>query len=241
MFGDWIDHIDSIMKRDPAARSRWEVAICYPSLHATATHRFSHWLWKRRARLLARWISQISRWLTGIEIHPAARIGKRLYIDHGMGVVIGEFTEIGDDVTLYQGVTLGGVSPSENSDRQRNVKRHPTLHDGVIVGSGAQILGPIIVGRCARVGANAVVTRDVDPAVTVVGIPAKPLNEKPQVRDVNDFKPYGLPSSDALHNLIDQEWKGMRQQVQQLESRLSVLEDRLKTVLGKQDSKVDDK
>ena len=241
MFGDWIDHIDSIMKRDPAARSRREVAICYPSLHATATHRFSHWLWKRRARLLARWISQISRWLTGIEIHPAARIGKRLYIDHGMGVVIGEFTEIGDDVTLYQGVTLGGVSPSENSDRQRNVKRHPTLHDGVIVGSGAQILGPIIVGRCARVGANAVVTRDVDPAVTVVGIPAKPLNEKPQVRDVNDFKPYGLPSSDALHNLIDQEWKGMRRQVQEVESRLSGLADRLKTVLGKQDSKVDDK
>ncbi|MBF9336508.1 serine O-acetyltransferase EpsC [Microbacterium lacticum] len=152
--------------RDPAARSGLEIALLYPGLHAVWSHRAMHWLWNRRARFLARAGSQLTRWLTGIEIHPGATIGRRFFIDHGMGVVIGETAEVGDDVMLYHGVTLGG--------RTRDAgKRHPTLEDGVVVGSGAKILGPITIGAGSAVGANAVVTRDAPPDSVLVGVPAK--------------------------------------------------------------------
>jgi serine O-acetyltransferase len=158
------EDIASAFDRDPAARSTLEVITSYPGLHAIWMYRIAHWLWERRLRLLARLLSHIARWLTGIEIHPGARIGRRFFIDHGMGVVIGETTEIGDDVTLYHGVTLGGTTWEKK-------KRHPTLENGVIVGAGAKVLGAITIGEQARIGANSVVLRDVPPHSTVVGIP----------------------------------------------------------------------
>jgi len=161
----WED-VDCVFERDPAARNRWEVLLTYPGVHALFLHRIAHWLWQRRCFLLARLISSISRSLTLIEIHPAARIGRRFFIDHGCGVVIGETAEIGDDVTIYHGVTLGGTSWTKG-------KRHPTLEDGVIVGTGAKILGPVRIGARARIGANAVVIHDVPPGMTVVGIPGR--------------------------------------------------------------------
>ena len=173
MFKSIRDEIDAMMARDPAARSRIEVVVCYPGFQALLFHRLAHGLWRGGWRLLARSVSQLGRWLTGIEIHPAVAIGRRFFIDHGMGVVIGETSEIGDGVTLYHGVTLGGVAPSVDSHNQRNTKRHPTLEDGVIVGSGAQVLGPITVGRNARIGANAVVTKDVPTHALVMGTPAR--------------------------------------------------------------------
>jgi len=180
------------MSRDPAARSRVEIAICYPGLHALVIFRIASAMWKRRLFLAARIVSQFGRLVTGIEIHPGATIGRRLVIDHGQGVVIGETAEIGDDVTLYQGVTLGGIAPSVNSRAQVNVKRHPTLRNGVIIGSGAQILGPIVIGEGARVGANSVVTRDVEPGMTAVGIPAHTLRSRD--REVPErFAAYGTP------------------------------------------------
>ncbi|MEE9195353.1 MAG: serine O-acetyltransferase EpsC, partial [Alphaproteobacteria bacterium] len=167
------EEIDGMMARDPAARSRLEVVLCYPGFHALVMHRVANRLWRRGWRLGARALSQLARAITGIEIHPAARIGRGFFIDHGMGVVVGETSIIGDQVTLYHGVTLGGIAPSVDSDSQVGEKRHPTIEDGVIVGSGAQVLGPITVGKCARVGANAVVVKDVPPGATVVGIPAR--------------------------------------------------------------------
>jgi serine O-acetyltransferase len=160
--------LSAIRRRDPAARAAWQVALTYPGFHALVLHRAAHRLWRWGLRFPAAGVATFSRWLTGIEIHPAARIGRRFFIDHGMGVVIGETVEIGDDVTLYQGVTLGGLSLQPG-------KRHPTLGNGVIVGAGAKVLGAILIGDRARVGANAVVVEDVPPGVTVVGIPAKPL------------------------------------------------------------------
>jgi len=186
------EDIDAFLARDPAARSRLEIALCYPGFHALLFFRASRALWRRRMFLAARFISQFGRLLTGIEIHPGASIGRRLVIDHGSGVVIGETAEIGDDVTLYQGVTLGGIAPSVDSQSQINVKRHPTLKAGVIVGSGAQILGAITVGARARVGANSVVTRDVPPGSTVVGIPAHALASRDQAA-CERFSPYGTP------------------------------------------------
>ena len=161
------EEVDATMARDPAARSRLMVILTYPSFYAVIFHRLAHRVYKAGFYTPARMISQLSRFLTGIEINPGARIGRRLFIDHGMGVVIGETAIVGDDVTLYHDVTLGGISPSINSVSQVNVKRHPTLEDGVIVGAGAQILGDIVVGRNARVGANAVVVRDVPSGVAV--------------------------------------------------------------------------
>jgi serine O-acetyltransferase len=160
------EDIRSVFARDPAARSTLEVLTCYPGLHAVWGHRVSHWLWTRGFHWLARLNSHVARWITGIEIHPGAKIGHRLFIDHGMGVVIGETAEIGDDVTLYHGVTLGGVSWNRG-------KRHPTLGNGVVVGAGAKILGPFTVGENARVGSNSVVVKEVPPGATVVGIPAR--------------------------------------------------------------------
>ncbi|RKR06900.1 serine O-acetyltransferase [Kushneria sinocarnis] len=170
MFARLREDIDSVFSRDPAARNFFEVLTNYPGLHALLAHRLAHWLWQRGARWLARTLSTLMRWLTGIEIHPGAVIGRRFFIDHGMGVVIGETAEIGDDVTLYHGVTLGGTSWSAG-------KRHPTLEKGVIVGAGAKILGPFTVGADARVGANAVVTREVPAGATVVGIPGKVVRQ----------------------------------------------------------------
>jgi serine O-acetyltransferase len=169
MFTTIREDVNCILERDPAAHSRLEVFTSYAGLHAVWLHRIAHRLWRARLRLLARWLSQINRFLTGIEIHPGAQIGPRLFIDHGMGVVIGETAEIGADVTLYHGVTLGGVSLEPG-------KRHPTLEDGVVVGAGAKVLGAITIGRNTRIGANAVVVKDVEPDMVVVGIPGKPIH-----------------------------------------------------------------
>ncbi len=168
MFGSIKDQIKSMKERDPAARSALEIILCYPGLHALFFHRISHFLWNIKLFLIARFISHLSRFLTGIEIHPAAEIGKRFFIDHGMGVVIGETAKVGDDVFIYHGVTLGSTSTKKE-------KRHPTISDGVIIGAGAKLLGPILVGKNAKIGSNAVVISDVPPEVTMVGIPAKQL------------------------------------------------------------------
>ena len=190
MISEIKQYLNSVKKRDPAAKSVLGILLAYPGVKALFFHRIANFFWKAKFHLFARVISQFSRFLTGIEIHPAAKIGKNLFIDHGMGVVIGETTEIGNNVTLYHGVTLGGISPAENSSSQINQKRHPTLHDNVIVGSGGQILGPITIGKGARVGANAVVTKDVPENATMVGIPAKNIS-KDSVSD-NKFRPYGV-------------------------------------------------
>jgi serine O-acetyltransferase len=171
MFNTIREDIRCVLERDPAARNRLEVLTSYPGLHAVWLHRFAHALWKRRMRLLARWVSQFARALTGVEIHPGATIGPRLFIDHGMGVVIGETAEIGADVTMYHGVTLGGVSLEHG-------KRHPTIEDRVVIGAGAKVLGAITIGRNSRIGANAVVVKDVEPDSVVVGIPGKQVKRK---------------------------------------------------------------
>ena len=185
------EFIKSIIKRDPAAKSKLSILLTYPGVKAVFFHRLANKLWKIKMFLLARIISQLSRFLTGIEIHPAANIGKNLFIDHGMGVVIGETSEIGNNVTLYHAVTLGGVSPSIDSDSQRKIKRHPTIEDNAVVGSGAQILGPIIIGQNAKIGANAVVTKNVPKNAIMVGIPAKNINQDDKDED-RKFRPYGV-------------------------------------------------
>ena len=186
------EYLESILKRDPAAKSKLIVILTYPGVKAIFFHKIANFFSIAKFDLIARIISQLSRFLTGIEIHPKAKIGKNLFIDHGMGVVIGETSEIGDNVTIYHMVTLGGISPSINSDDQRDVKRHPTLMDNVVVGSGAQILGPIVVGKNAKIGANAVVTKDVPENAVMVGIPAKNVDEN--TTDDKTFKPYGITS-----------------------------------------------
>ncbi len=177
------DEIDAILTRDPAARSRLEVVLCYPGLHAVALHWLANAAWRNNWKLLGRLISHLARGLTGIEIHPAAKIGRRLFVDHGMGVVIGETSEIGDDVTLYQGVVLGGISLDEG-------KRHPTLGNNVICGAGAKILGPITVADGARIGSNAVVLKDVPAGATMVGVPARQVVRAAK-QDRSDFCAYG--------------------------------------------------
>jgi len=191
------EDIRSVFDRDPAARSTLEILLCYAGLHAIWGHRFAHWLWTHKLKLLARALSQINRFFTGIEIHPGAVIGRRFFIDHGMGVVIGDTAEVGNDVTLYHGVTLGGVSTQKG-------KRHPTIGDGVVIGAGAKILGAITIGSCSRVGANAVVVDDIPPDSVVVGIPGHPVHkDKPGVTqpDLNHNK---LPDviEETLEELI---------------------------------------
>ena len=189
------EFLESIIKRDPAAKSKLSIILTYPGAKAVFFHKIANFFAIAKFHLVARIISQFSRFLTGIEIHPRAKIGKNLFIDHGMGVVIGETSEIGDNVTIYHMATLGGISPSVNSNEQRNIKRHPTLKDNVVVGSGAQILGPVTVGKNAKIGANAVVTKDVPENAVMVGIPAKNVGET-SGSDEN-FKPYGItPESD---------------------------------------------
>ena len=187
------DYLDSIIQRDPAARSKLSIVLTYPGVKSVFFHRIANNLWNLNLYTLARIVSQFSRFLTGIEIHPAAKIGKYLFIDHGMGTVIGETSVIGDNVTLYHGVTLGGISPAENSNDQRNTKRHPTIEDNVIIGCGASILGPINIGSCARVGANTVVLKDVPSYATMVGNPVKNIN----INKDTSFNPYGVRDIDV--------------------------------------------
>ena len=189
------EYIESIKKRDPAAKSKISILLTYPGVKALFFHKIANFFSKAKFDLIARLISQLSRFFTGIEIHPKAEIGKNFFIDHGMGVVIGETSEIGDNVTIYHATTLGGISPSIKSDEQRDVKRHPTLKNNVVVGSGAQVLGPIIVGENAKIGANAVVTKDVPANAVMVGIPAKNVNEDGSKSDTS-FKPYGVKVDD---------------------------------------------
>ena len=187
------DFLESIMHRDPAAKSKISIILTYPGVKAVFFHRIANFFSVAKLDLIARIISQFSRFMTGIEIHPGAKIGKNLFIDHGMGVVIGETSDIGDNVTIYHMATLGGIAPSINSDNQRDVKRHPTLKDNVVVGSGAQILGPVVVGKNAKVGANAVVTKDVEENAVMVGIPAKNVG---QTNNEEKFTPYGIDSTE---------------------------------------------
>ena len=183
--------LESIINRDPAAKSKLSLILSYPGVKAVFFHRIANFFSVAKFDLIARIISQFSRFLTGIEIHPRAKIGKNLFIDHGMGVVIGETSQIGDNVTIYHMVTLGGISPSINSNDQRGSKRHPTLMDNVVVGSGAQVLGPVVVGKNAKIGANAVVTKDVPENAVMVGIPAKNVGTATE-----EFKPYGIANGD---------------------------------------------
>ena len=200
MFSRIKEEIAVVFERDPAARNTWEVITCYPGFHALLVHRVAHWLWGARLKWLARLTSHVGRFLTGIEIHPGARIGRRFFIDHGMGVVIGETAEIGDDCTLYHGVTLGGTSWNKG-------KRHPTLGNGVVIGAGAKILGPISIGDGARVGSNAVVVKSVPPGATAIGIPAH-IVEKEAGRKAG-FSAYAVgadmndPLVKAIHDLIN--------------------------------------
>jgi serine O-acetyltransferase len=185
--------LQSIIDRDPAAKSKLSLILTYPGVKAVFFHRIANFFSVAKFDLIARIISQFSRFFTGIEIHPGAKIGKNLFIDHGMGVVIGETSDIGDNVTIYHMATLGGIAPSINSNDQRNIKRHPTIEDEVVIGSGAQVLGPVTVGRCAKIGANAVITKDVPEKAVMVGIPAKNVG----LAD-SEFKPYGItPDSDT--------------------------------------------
>ena len=185
------DYLQSIISRDPAAKSKLSIILTYPGVKAVFFHRIANFFSIAKFDLIARMISQFSRFLTGIEIHPKVKIGKNLFIDHGMGVVIGETSEIGDNVTIYHMATLGGISPSINSEEQINVKRHPTLQDNVVVGSGAQVLGPVVIGKNAKIGANAVVTKDVPENAVMVGIPAKNVGTATE-----EFKPYGIANGD---------------------------------------------
>ena len=187
--------LQSIIDRDPAAKSKLSLILTYPGVKAVFFHRLAHFFSVAKFYLIARIISQFSRFLTGIEIHPAAKIGKNLFIDHGMGVVIGETSEIGDNVTIYHMVTLGGISPSINSNNQRNIKRHPTLMDNVVVGSGAQILGPVVVGKNSKIGANAVVTKNVEENAVMIGIPAKNVGTATE-----EFKPYAVENDNSEKN-----------------------------------------
>ncbi len=224
------EDIASVFDRDPAARNTWEVLTCYPGLHAILLHRVSHALWMAGFKWCGRALSNLTRWLTGIEIHPGATIGRRVFIDHGMGVVIGETAEVGDDCTLYHGVTLGGTTWNKG-------KRHPTLGRGVVIGAGAKVLGPINVGAGAKIGSNAVVVKDVPPMATAVGIPAKIIQESAaQAREERaaklGFSAYAVSSSDAdpvaqaIHGLTDHT-AGIDEKIQALTDRLAELQARL--------------
>ncbi len=226
------EEIDATLARDPAARSRLEVVLCYPGFHALLFHRLAHWLWQHRWFLAGRFVSHLGRVLTGIEIHPGALVGKRVFIDHGMGVVIGETAEVGDDVTLYQGVTLGGTSLA------RGQKRHPTIGNGVIVSSGAQVLGPFRVGDGARIGAQAVVLSEVPAGATMVGIPARPVGARsPQPRAELEFQPYAIcgdvpdPVARALAGLLD-EVTNLQARIAELEQERALPKSALEPVSG---------
>ena len=217
-FGRLIGDIDSYMVRDPAARSRIEVILCYPGYHSILFYRFANLAWRRNFYLMGRLISNLGRFVTGVEIHPGAEIGQRFFIDHGMGVVVGETSKVGDDVTLYQGVTLGGTSLEKG-------KRHPTIGDGVIIGSGAQVLGPLNVGNGARIGANAVVLQDVPQGATMVGIPAKIVMGRDKSLE-DEFCAYGTPI-EGLPDPVARSFESLRNQLNVLGERVVELETEL--------------
>lgn len=216
---DWSETIQAIRGNDPAAGSRLEVVLCYAGFHAVVWHTLAHRLWRWNLRLPARVVAHLARWLTGIEIHPAARLGRRLVIDHGMGVVIGETAEIGDDVYIYHQVTLGGTSMDKG-------KRHPTVGNGVIIGAGAKVLGPILVGDGARIGANAVVLSPVPPGETVVGIPARPVERRkaPLAPASPAFTPYGTPCDEQLDPVV-KALETMRAELAEVEAHIAALEE----------------
>ena len=207
------DDIQAVFERDPAARSRLEILTCYSGLHALWFYRLTHWLWSHRRLFLARWLSQVARLLSGIEIHPGAQIGKRLFIDHGMGVVIGETSVVGDDVTIYQGVTLGGTGKEKG-------KRHPTIGNNVVIGAGARILGNITIGENSRIGAGSVVLRDVPPNSTVVGVPGHVVLRAGRRVVITDPKQISDPLSDALAEMAAQV-RVLRERVRRVESAAS--------------------
>ena len=216
---NFFKEIDSIIARDPAAGSRWGVIFLYPSFHAMIFYKIGNAFWRYNLKFLARLIMHFARIFTGIEIHPGAKIGSNFFMDHGLGIVIGETTEIGENVTIYQGVTLGGIMPSIESDSQRNQKRHPTIGNNVIIGSGAQILGSITVGDYARIGANSVVSKDVPSNVTVAGVPAR---EFARSAEKQNFKPYGVSVSNT-----DQKEKKLNlllKKVENLEKKIKIIE-----------------
>jgi len=217
-FGRLTGDIDSYMVRDPAARSRIEVILCYPGYHSILFYRFANLAWRRNFYLMGRLISNLGRFVTGVEIHPGAEIGQRFFIDHGMGVVVGETSKVGDDVTLYQGVTLGGTSLEKG-------KRHPTIGDGVIIGSGAQVLGPLNVGNGARIGANAVVLQDVPQGATMVGIPAKIVMGRDRSLE-DEFCAYGTPI-EGLPDPVARSFESLRNQLNVLGERVVELETEL--------------
>jgi serine O-acetyltransferase len=226
MFKQLREDVASVFERDPAARSTWEVLTCYPGLHAIWMHRIGHWFWMHGMRWLGRLTSHVNRWLTGIEIHPAVTIGRRVFIDHGMGVVIGETAEIGDDCTIYQGVTLGGTS------LYRGTKRHPTLGKGVLVSAGAKVLGGFTVGDGASIGSNAVVLKEVPPGATVVGVPGRIVEERAKEPAKSQFAAYGVmpnqedPYLKTLQALVEH--------AQELEQTVSVLGEKLRRLEQKQ-------
>ena len=214
MFKSLREDVEAVFQRDPAARSRLEVVLCYPGIHALMFHRIGHALWLRDWKLAARFVSQVGRFMTGIEIHPGATIGRRFFVDHGMGVVIGETAEIGDDVTLYQGVTLGGVSLDPG-------KRHPTLGNGVVVGAGAAVLGPFTVGDGARIGSNAVVIKEVPPGVTMVGTAARAVGVKAVADEAFCFSPFGTTPGSASPDPLSRSLERLADRVRELEERLA--------------------
>lgn len=225
MFDKIINDVDSVFSRDPAARSRLEIVLCYPGVHALLMHRLAHWLWKKQLKLLGRLLSTFSRFVTGIEIHPGATIGERFFIDHGMGVVIGETATIGNDVTIYHDVTLGGTSLEKGI-------RHPQLGNNVIIGAGAQLLGPIHVGDNARIGSNAVVVKDVEANTTVVGIPARAVTEKPtDSTGEHGFDAYGAASKQEKDPLLTA-FEQLQQDVQGLQKRVVELEAENEALAG---------
>jgi serine O-acetyltransferase len=207
------EDVSHVMEHDPAAKSRLEIYLCYAGLHAVWFYRVNHWLWNHGLRLLARWSSEVARWLTGIEIHPGAKVGRRVFIDHGMGVVIGETSIVGDDVTMYQGVTLGGTGKEQG-------QRHPTIEDGVVVGSGAKILGNITVGKNCRIGAGSVVLRNVPADSTVVGVPGHIIFREGKRVVITDPKMINDPLSEALA-AVATEVNRLRERVQQLEGSVA--------------------
>jgi serine O-acetyltransferase len=213
MLKTFFEDIQTVFREDPAARSRWEVLLCYPGLHALWSHRLAHALWLRKRRFLARWISHVNRFFTQIEIHPGARIGRRFFVDHGSGVVIGETAEIGNDVLIYQGVVLGGTSLERK-------KRHPTIGNEVVIGAGAVLLGPITVGDGAKIGAGSVVIKDVPPEKTVVGVPARVAGEHAHL--LVDLEHANLPDPvlDTLQRLLGEQLK-MKKRLKELEETLS--------------------
>jgi serine O-acetyltransferase len=215
------EDVQAVFHNDPAARTALEVILAYPGVHAIWLHRFAHWLWNHRLKLVARMVSEVSRFFTGIEIHPGATIGRRLFIDHGMGVVMGETTEIGDDVLIYQGVTLGGTSLKKE-------KRHPTIEDHVMVSAGASVIGPVRIGRGSRIGAGAVVVSSAPPYSTIVGIPGKIIEGESARQDVAELEHGHLPDpvARAINNLVEKMNRlGVR--MEEIEERQDCVEDKV--------------